>query len=187
MANQVSLLTYLQVALPAIPANPPQPSGPNTTNDSYSFQDIHNLTIWEEFNLANILQTYQTVLTTSSLAADPFPTSPPNAINSENPLRHRITEMISTRLRRALRTGFASLSAVKQMNGLTILSFDVGEAARTIGTYTPDIAYFTAGSQPGTSWNRAPGDVKPSWKWDTAMSSGTNYQRKEYRQALSQS
>jgi hypothetical protein len=71
------------------------------------------------------------------------------------------------------------------MNGLTALSFDVGEAARTINMFVPDTAYYVT-NQHGTSWNRAPGDVKPSWKWNTAQRTGTDYQRKEYRQALSQ-
>jgi hypothetical protein len=54
------------------------------------------------------------------------------------------------------------------MGNRTAVSFDVGEAARIVNRFVPDLAFF-AENQFGTSWNRVPGDAKPSWKWSTAM------------------
>ncbi|OJD22676.1 hypothetical protein ACJ73_05974 [Blastomyces percursus] len=72
-----------------------------------------------------------------------------------------------------------------QLNGLTPLSLDVGEAALTPGGFKPDLAYFVQESF-GSGPNRAPGDVKPSWKWSTAMATGTDHDQTEFRQVLSQ-
>ncbi|OOF98428.1 hypothetical protein ASPCADRAFT_205663, partial [Aspergillus carbonarius ITEM 5010] len=73
------------------------------------------------------------------------------------------------------------------MNGLTALSFDVGEHAQLIESFTPDIAYFMETLSSGNGPNRAPGDVKPSWKWSTALAAHPRLSmRTEYRQALSQ-
>jgi hypothetical protein len=121
MATQVSLIAYLQQALPGIPTNPPQNPGPNTTNISYSAQDIHGLAVWQGFALNTILQRYQNVLTATHLPEDPIPISPPQPINSENPLRHRITELVLLRVRRALRAGFTRMTTSNLMNGLTAL------------------------------------------------------------------
>ncbi|KAI1955914.1 hypothetical protein LOZ58_006522 [Ophidiomyces ophidiicola] len=117
--------------------------------------------------------------------SSPFPASPPQPINSENPLRHRISDMLTTRIRRAFRASFNRLQATNQLNGLTPISFDVGEAALTPGGFKPDLAYFVAASY-GSGPNRVPGDVKPSWKWSTALATGTAHGRNEYRQVLSQ-
>ncbi|KAE8381336.1 hypothetical protein BDV26DRAFT_278901 [Aspergillus bertholletiae] len=124
MANQVSLLSYFEVALPAIPINPPPRSGPNTQNDAYSHRDIRAIGVWEDFNLANIIQTYGPALTTPFLPAEQLSTSPPRAISSENALRQRIGERVSPRIRRSLFSGFGHLAAMNQMNGLTSASFD---------------------------------------------------------------
>lgn len=184
MANPISLMAYLQNAPPAIPTLPPPNPGPNTTSTSYRASDIHSVGVWINFTLATVRQRYQAHLMTTMLPPDPFPVSPPQP-SSENPLRHRISDMLTTRIRRALRTGFNQLQAVNQLNGLTPLSFDVGEAASTPGGFTPDLAYCVAASF-GSGPNRAPGDVKPSWKWSMAMATGTAHDRNEFRQVLSQ-
>ncbi|OAX78607.1 hypothetical protein ACJ72_07082 [Emergomyces africanus] len=185
MANPISLMAYLQNVPPAIPTLPPPNPGPNTTSTSYRASDIHSVGVWINFTLATVRQRYQAHLMTTTLPPDPFPVSPPQPINSENPLRHRISDMLTTRIRRALRAGFNQLQAAHQLNGLTPLSFDVGEAALTPGGFKPDLAYFVAASF-GSGPNRAPGDVKPSWKWSTAMATGTAHDRNEFRQVLSQ-
>ncbi|OJD27503.1 hypothetical protein ACJ73_01116 [Blastomyces percursus] len=167
-------MAYLQNAPPDIPTLPPPNPRPNTTNTAYRASDIHNVGVWTNFNLATIRQ-----------RPDPFPVSPPQPINSENPLRHRISDMLTTRIRRALRASFNQLQAANQLNGFTPISFDVGEAALTPGGFKPDIAYFVAASY-GSGPNRAPGDVKPSWKWSAGLATGTAHDRNEYRQVLSQ-
>ncbi|EEH40548.1 hypothetical protein PAAG_09001 [Paracoccidioides lutzii Pb01] len=169
MANQVSLLTYLQNALPAIPVNPPPNPGRNTTNEASEASDIRNIGVWHGFNLNALLQSYQNLLVKARLPPDPMPTSPPGAITAENALRSMISEYVFPRVRRALRTGFDRLMTINQMNNLTPVSFDVGERAKVIDASKPDTAYFAVALPAGTGPNRAPGDVKPSWKWSTAL------------------
>lgn len=55
------------------------------------------------------------------------------------------------------------------MNGITALSMDVGEGSVTPRRFTPDITYFVSATVGTSGPNRAPGDVKPSWKWRTDM------------------
>jgi hypothetical protein len=126
-------------------------------------------------------------LNNAVIAADPMPASPPRPITAENVLQAQICEILRPRIRRSLRVGFAFLAANSGMLGRTELCFDVGESARTIETYKPDTAYFDIHAAPATAPNRAPGDVKPSWKWRTEMRANQIVsQRNEYRQALSQ-
>ncbi|EFW22733.1 conserved hypothetical protein [Coccidioides posadasii str. Silveira] len=177
MANQISLLTYLQNALPAIPTNAPPVPGPNTTNGAYNANDIQTTAVWNGFNLNILLPAFQNLLAQVHLMPDPMPASPPRPITAENALR----------MRRALRAAFDHLGLANQLNGLTPVSFDVGESAEIIDGFKPDTAYFEVALPAGTGPNRAPGDIKPSWKWNTPMA--TNLipgVRKEYRQALSQ-
>ncbi|OJD25626.1 hypothetical protein ACJ73_02998 [Blastomyces percursus] len=168
--------------------NPPLNPGRNTTNTAYGASGIHNIGVWHGFNLNALLQSYQNLLVQARLPPDPMPTSPPRAITAENALRSKISEYVFPRVRRALRTGFDRLMAINQLNDLTPVSFDVGECAEVIDAFKPDTAYFAVALPAGTGPNRAPGDVKPSWKWSTAFATHPLLGiRNEYRQALSQS
>lgn len=149
--------------------------------------DIRGTAVWHGFNLPAIIQRYRNILGQARLPLDPMPTSPPSAITSENSLRSKISEYVFPRVRRGLRAGFNSLTAMNQMNGLTSVSIDVGESAKLIDNFKPDTAYFAIALPAGTSWNRAPGDIKPSWKWSTTLATHPIIgMRVEYRQALSQ-
>ncbi|KAK2798720.1 hypothetical protein FQN50_008758 [Emmonsiellopsis sp. PD_5] len=184
---QVTLIAFLQQPLAAVPVHPPPQPGRNTTNQAYSYLDIQGLQIWQSFNLETILQQYQNVLNGAVIAADPMPVSPPRPITAENVLQAQICEILRPRIRRSLRVGFAFLANNGGMQGQTELCFDVGESARAIENYKPDTAYFDIHAAPAAAPNRAPGDVKPSWKWRTDMrGSQIVGQRNEYRQALSQ-
>ncbi|KAK9235307.1 hypothetical protein V1525DRAFT_390612 [Lipomyces kononenkoae] len=186
MAN-VPLMSYLQYALPAIPINPPPNPTRNTSNTAYEAADIRGTDVWHGFNLNSILQRYGNVLVQAHLPPDPMPTSPPRAITARNALRSKISEYVFPRVRRGLRAGFNHLTLLNQINGLTIVSFDVGESAMVIDSFKPDTAYFALELPAGTSWNRAPGDIKPSWKWSTALVAHPVLGiRTEFRQALSQ-
>ncbi|KAL2819102.1 hypothetical protein BJX63DRAFT_428762 [Aspergillus granulosus] len=187
MANNVSLMSYLQQALPAIPANPPPTLGHNTVNSAYEGEDIHVITVWHGFNLHNIIQRYGNTLGQAHLPPDPMPTSPVRAITSENSLRSKISEYVIPRVRRGLRAGFNFLATMNQMNGLTKVSLDVGESAMVTERLKPDTAYFVLALPAGTSCNRAPDDIKPSWKWESGLALHPSPKmRMEYRQALSQ-
>ncbi|ODH12613.1 hypothetical protein ACO22_08094, partial [Paracoccidioides brasiliensis] len=162
--------------LAAVPVHPPPQLGRNTTNQAYSYLDIQGLQIWQGFNLETILQQYQNVLNGAVIAADPMPASPPRPITAENVLQAQICEILRPRIRRSLRVGFSFLANNGGMQGRTELCFDVGEAARAIENYKPDTAYFDIHAAPATAPNRAPGDVKPSWKWRTDMGGSQNCQ-----------
>jgi hypothetical protein len=184
---QVTLMAYLQQPLAAVRIHPPERPGRNTTNSRYSYEDIQGLQLWQNFNLQTILQQYQNVLNGAVITAEPVRDSPPRTITAENVLLAQIWEVLRPRMRRSLRVGFAFLAGNGGMQGRTELSFDDGELARTIQTYTPDLAYFDVHAIEGTTANRAPGDVKPSWKWRTEMStSHSPSQRNEYHQTLGQ-
>jgi hypothetical protein len=183
MAN-VTLMTYLQRALPQLPVIAP-PAGRNTENAAYYRTDIRSIAFWPAFNLNTILTRYRPLLTTTRLAPDRMPLSPRKPVNAENTVKHRACELVHPRVRRGLREGFGTLVRTNMMGGQTAVSFDVGEAAQLIERFIPDLAFFVE-NQFGTSRNRVPGDVKPSWKWSTAMRTGTTWQRHQYRQVLSQ-
>lgn len=99
----------------------------------------------------------------------------------------RIGEYVFPKVRRSLRAGFNHLTTLDQMHGMTKVSFGVGENAKIMDLSTPDMAYFALDLPVGTDWNRAPGDVKTSWKWNTDLAAHPmpSY-RKEFRQVLSQ-
>jgi hypothetical protein len=75
------------------------------------------------------------------------------------------------RVRQALRAAFQHLATVGQMNGSTALKFGLGDFAKVIDGFRPDTAYFVSTLPSTTGPNRAPGDIKLSWKWSTAMAS----------------
>lgn len=142
MANNISLMVYLQFALPAIPTNPPPNPGRNTTNTAYEAGDIRGTAVWHGFDLHTIIHRYGNILGQTHLPPDPMPTSPPRAITAENALRSKISEYVFPRVRRGLRAAFNALTATNQINGLTSVSIDVGEAAKIIDNFKPDTAYF---------------------------------------------
>ena len=188
MENQSSLLSYLQVGLPGLPMNQPQRPPRNTTNTAYSTDDIQRLDHWKEFNVEFIHQQYRDILENASLPEDRFPDSPPREIATEIGFRAQLAEDLFPRMRRALRCGFSYMADTNQGQGLTKpISFDGGSAARTIATDTPDIAYYDRSIPMGTGPNWAPGAIKSSWKWNSAMATSADAAtRSEYRQGLSQ-
>lgn len=123
------------------------------------------------------------------------PGSHPETFPDENTLRARFaSDHVFSRVRRALRATFhpdQNLAGQRPANanpnplmGRVEVKFDTGGMAQMFNQFYPDQSY--VGCVSGTKWNRAPGDVKPSWKWKYAMRNGTENERKEFRQALSQ-
>jgi len=183
MANQVSLMSYLQHGPTALPRQT-GPSG-NTRNMRYSARDINNLGFWRAFNLNTIQQQYGILLATAQITDELFPTSPPQAVNSETAVRSRIDLYLTPRVRRSLRCGFAHLTQTNQLGNRSVVDYGVGTLAETIENFIPDIAYFDTLLPIGNCPNRAPGDIKPSWKWSTNMRHQPTT-GEEFRQALSQ-
>lgn len=186
MANQVSLMTYLQHGFQPLPIiDPGHPQ--NTRNDRYGARDINNLGHWGEFNLVAIQQQFGAALATAQIADEPVQPSPPRPINSENAVRARIDSYLTNRVIRALRQGFTHLSSTQQLAGLTILNYDVGSMASTPENYIPDLAFFDPNLPAKTRPNRVPGDIKPSYKWSFDQRNHPNPSiRMEFKQVLSQ-
>lgn len=113
----------------------------------------------------------------------------PNTVVSENPISHKITHYITPRVAEALRSAFAYQLQHNQTQGRTPVTVDVGEGAHYVDGHIPDLAIYRAswnyasGQKPA---NRAPGDVKPSWKWRHNMVKGNQNQQREFRQVISQ-
>lgn len=189
MANQISLLAYLQEGPQALPNQYQGISYQNTTNDAYEADDISHVGNWNTFNLQNIQQRYGPLLTTPQLISrDNMPISPPPGITSETVLRARVVEYLQSRLRRSLRVGFDRLIAMNRLGNRTPVTYDDGDMARMIQNFRPDTAYYPRHLLiRDQRVNRAPGDVKPSWKWTSGL---RNHQapamRDQFHQALSQ-
>ncbi|PGH16821.1 hypothetical protein AJ79_01465 [Helicocarpus griseus UAMH5409] len=165
----------------------PRFQGPTPPMVHITQTDIQTTAVWNGFNLNTLLPAFQNLLAQVHIMPDPMPASPPRPITAENALRSKVSEYVFPRVRRALRAAFDHLGLANQLNGLTPVSFDVGESAEIVDGFKPDTAYFEVALPAGTGPNRAPGDIKPSWKWNTPMATDLiPGVRKEYRQALSQ-
>lgn len=187
MANQVSLMAYLQHGFQSIPVIDQGQSPRNTTNDRYSAADIASIGQWSAFNLASIQQRFGTMLEAARIQDEPVPPSPPRPVNSETAVQARLGALISNRIRRSLRCGFARLRSTQQISGLTEMEYDVGTMAKIIDNYVPDLAFGSIHLPAATRTNQAPGDIKPSYKWSLDMRNTPNPRiRTEFKQALSQ-
>ncbi|PYH96487.1 hypothetical protein BO71DRAFT_482072 [Aspergillus ellipticus CBS 707.79] len=184
MSNQ-SLLQYLSVALPAIPIQGAAPSR-NTTNPRYGAGDISQVVNWPEFNYATIIQRYSGILNSKQIVSDPF-RSPPAAIRDEPHFHLRFTELLQPRVRRALRAGFEELAPRLQQLNLVLITFDGGGSAAYVDQFRPDTAFVVVGGTYADSTNRAPGDMKVSWKWCSDYRHSQNvFFQEQYKQVLAQ-
>jgi hypothetical protein len=188
MTNNISLLQYLQAGPPALTVGDPAESRDNTTNQKYSHEDINYVGNWINFYLNTIMTRYQPLLNATRIQPDPMSTTLPHAIRAEIALRDRFAYYLQVRVRRALRSGFQQLLANHALGNRTIVSFGEGEQAQTVDNYIPDTAYFAENDpQVTTRVNRAPGDLKPSFKWSLGLRNSLNdREQREFKQALSQ-
>ena len=68
---------------------------------------------------------------------------------------------------------------------MSVVDYGVGTLAETIEDFIPDTAYFDPQLPVGNCPNRAPGDIKPSWKWSSSLRFQANTVH-EFKQVLSQ-
>ena len=187
MAHQVSLMTYLQQGFQPLPIIDQGQSPQNTRHDRYKADDIGNVGHWAGFNLASIQQQFGAVLAATQIADEPIQPSPPRPINSKTAVRSRINSYLTNRVIRSLRHGFARMNATGQLAGLTVLNYDVGQMASTPEDFIPEFAFFDPNLPVKTRPNRAPGDIKPSYKWNLNQRNSPNPSlRTEFKQVLSQ-
>ncbi|KAF5854837.1 hypothetical protein ETB97_011116 [Aspergillus alliaceus] len=170
MASQVTLMAYLQHGFHPLPIIEQGQSPQNTRNERYGAADINNVGNWVGFNLASIQQQYGAVLAAARIPDELVQPSSPRPINSESAVRSRIDSYLTNRV-----------------PDFTVLNYDVGSMAETPGGYTPDQAFFDPNLPAKTRPNRAPGDIKPSYKWSLGLRNHPNpSNRMEFKQVLSQ-
>lgn len=134
------------------------------------------------------MNTYGALLRNARINANPTMETP-NPVVSENPISHKVTHYITPRVAEALRSAFAWQLQHHQTQNRTPVTVDVGEMAHYVDGHIPDLAIYhgswnyASGQKPA---NRAPGDVKPSWKWRHGMVNGNQNQQREFRQVISQ-
>lgn len=188
MANRISLLHYLQRGLEALPVIDNNQSKENTRNALYQARDIGSTALWQNFNIASVLQQFGPLLAAARIQAEPHGTSPPEVVAAEIDIRIGVGEYVRPFVRRALRCGFESLAGSPQMTNLTAVMMASGRNAQVIESFEPDFAVFDPTVEmPKDRPNRLPGDAKPSYKWEWALQhSPSPFSRKEFRQALSQ-
>ncbi|KAI2834845.1 hypothetical protein CAN33_0055040 [Aspergillus niger] len=183
--NTQSLLHYLSIGLPTIPKQGTNP-GPNTTNPQYDADDITQIVPWPEFDYSVIIQRYGELLNSTQIRPDPF-TSPPAPLRDEPTFHLRFSDLVMNRVRRGLRAGFEQLAPELQTRQLSVITIDGGGSARIIDQFRPDAAFIVVGASLTTGVNRAPGDLKVSWKWRSSMRSSQDLaDQREYKQVLAQ-
>ena len=186
---QARLMTYLQYSLPNLPAQAPPNAGHNTRNDSYGFQDITSVAVWQEFNVNTIINDYGALLNNARIRPNPTRPAAPHTVVSETPIAHRTTQYITPRVTEALECAFDWQRQNNQIQNRTPVTVDVGDMAHYFDGFIPDLAIYQdpwnygSGQKPA---NRAPGDVKPSWNWRYGMLDGDATDQREFRQAISQ-
>ncbi|ODM15764.1 hypothetical protein SI65_08998 [Aspergillus cristatus] len=166
MATQ-PLLHYLSVPLPTIGQQDTVP-GRNTMNLRYGPDDISEVVPWPEFSYDTIIHRYGVVLNQQQIQPDPFD-FPPRPIRDEPMFTLRCSDLIFNRIRRALHATFQFLRPQLNVLRLSEVSLDGGSSAEIIDQFRPDIAFSVIGGSYATNPNRAPGDLKVSWKWRSSM------------------
>ncbi|RLL93207.1 hypothetical protein CFD26_101972 [Aspergillus turcosus] len=186
MSHQ-TLLEYLTKDAPPALSYQNTTRTSNTTNNKYSWRDIKNVVPWPDFSYSRIIQDYGPVLNRTSILSDPMPTSPPRPIRDESLFHDRFVEYISPRVRRALRAGFEQNPSLTAAANHEAVTFDGGSAVTLLDQFKPDTAILRSSDIVGTGDNRAPGDLKVSWKWKSEWRTTTDAQdAREYKQVLSQ-
>lgn len=118
---------------------------------------------WPEFNYGTILQRFGPTLNEIQVQSAPFGT-PPGPIRSEGAFQSYFYELVRPRIRRALRAGFEHLAPLSERR-LVSVTLDYGSQGMVINNFKPDTAFLSTSPDHPSSANRAPGDLKVSWKW----------------------
>ncbi|KAL2004523.1 hypothetical protein VTN00DRAFT_3408 [Thermoascus crustaceus] len=140
MAKTGDNVTLMEyLSLPDIPVDPPYME-PNTTNYACSY-NINVVADWKGFSLNTILEHYKNILDGEPDFLEILP------VNSDGSLAGPTPD---------------------QMEGLSVLSFDVGKSAEYHGDFVPDAAFYARDLYPSGP-NRAPGKYVLHWKWNSPL------------------
>jgi hypothetical protein len=78
------------------------------------------------------------------------------------------------------------MDSTRQLAGLIVLHYNVGSIAETPGGYVPNQAFFDLNLPAKMRLNRAPGDIKPLYKWLLGLRNHPNLSNwMEFKQVLS--
>lgn len=183
MATQ-SLLEFLSLHLPDFSSRSTTFSG-NTTSSKYKHTDIKEVVDWPEFNREAILQRFGPILEAIQVQISP-PGTPPGSIQSEDSFAGYFYELVRPRVRRALRKTFEHLAPLSERR-LVSVGLENGFEALIIDQYKPDTAFRLIDPTDPSSPNRAPGELKVSWKWKSSYrNSRDREEMTEYKKVLAQ-
>ncbi|KAJ2977820.1 hypothetical protein NQ176_g4158 [Zarea fungicola] len=143
-------------------------SDSTTSNARYQIAAVRNILPWPEFSLGHIVNQFGALLNNVQVAGDAHPITPPPFFAAEDYLREIISIYADRPVRRALTQTFQHLARApgNQMRGRTPITLGSGSLAKLIDKYAPDRAFYEVPAE--ESINRLPGEIKPSWKWQSA-------------------
>ncbi|ATY61552.1 hypothetical protein A9K55_007992 [Cordyceps militaris] len=180
MANQITLMQFLQQDPPGFQFQHRSYSNTSTKNRKYENAAITSIGRWGSFNIFTILQQYDHLINIDvSIASDALVSTPPPLLGAEDGLRELVATYVDRPVRRALARTFEHLAANNApfMRGRTPVTLGAGSSARTVDEFMPDRAFYdpTAAvaldpqnpraTVPPPPPNRLPGEIKPSHKW----------------------
>ena len=85
----------------------------------------------------------------------------------------------------ALRADFEQLAPVLAAQRLWEVTIDGGGYTRLIDQFRTDTAFIVVGASLSTGVNRAPGNLKVSWKWRSSIQFSPNLEdQREYKQVF---
>lgn len=122
---------------------------------------------------------YRDLLLFIRILHDPMPT-PPRPIRNEELFKTQFKCFLDGRIRRSFRACFPVLVEQNLLGNRAVISFDKGTLAKIIDKFVPDTAYFEPDLPETSRPNRAPGELKPSWKWSLELQHGNIKQRTEF-------
>ncbi|ATY64073.1 hypothetical protein A9K55_003768 [Cordyceps militaris] len=185
MAN-VTLMEFLQ--------NDPRPfryyhrgqSDSTTSHELFEIAQVRTTYPWHQFNLQTIINQFGALLNNVRIANDAHPSTPPPRFAAEDCLREIISIYADRPVRRALARAFEHIAAnpSSQWAGRTETTLGAGSSARLVGTFVPDRAMYDPNIE--VSVNRLPGEIKPSWKLQSAWLAPNSRYRRAFLKRLAQ-
>lgn len=185
---QVSLLRYLMHEPPSLSIEGPVPRPTATESQHYNLRDINSVGHWADFSLGTIAK-YEDLLYNTRIPDEQMSSTPLRRIKKEAELQDYFSRLIPNRVERALRYSFDRLQNNGQLGpaNLTRVNFCSAASTRFIQSCQPDLAFADFTQPRHARENRAPMDLKLSFKWHMGMrNSQDNNERRCFLQVLSQ-
>lgn len=192
MARFIPLFQFLQDGPPVLSIDPSMTlrPHPNTTNPRYGWRQIRQVGDWPGFNVQTVMRSYWTVLANAQITASPMPRRARYPIHTENVFKTLFSSIgVESHADEALERTFEWYLQNQPLDPdlFSDITFGPGDMAAVIDRYLPDLSFAAASEDHWTRPNRAPGDLKPSFKWSTRLRFHPDPRaQREFKQALSQ-